>query len=128
MSEKPTVHDDVEHQSEDWHLRGCAAFDKRTGGAQKTRLGGLRAILTSADRMWDNGKVTRYLISTLSRFFDLIMNPLTDHHLLLRQARWDEDSTKQSEAGHQGMGILRQHQVQVRFGKERDHSHCIRGG
>ena len=66
MSEKPTVHDDAEHhQSEDWHVRGCAAFDKRTGGAQKTRLGHLRAILTNADRMWDNGKVAQSLISTL---------------------------------------------------------------
>lgn len=58
MSEQPAVHDDVEHHpDEDWHLRGCAAFDKRTGGAQKTRLGHLRAVLTNADRMWDNEKV-----------------------------------------------------------------------
>ncbi|KAF8153384.1 hypothetical protein B0H34DRAFT_103561 [Crassisporium funariophilum] len=45
---------------EEWHTRGCASFDKRTGGAQKSRLGALRAILTNADRMWDNGKTITY--------------------------------------------------------------------
>jgi hypothetical protein len=53
-----TVHD--EHETEEWYRRGCSAFDKRTGGAQKTRLGNLRAILTSADRLWDNGKTLTY--------------------------------------------------------------------
>jgi hypothetical protein len=61
MPEQPTAHDNVEqHPDEDWHLRGCASFDKRTGGAQKTRLGNLRAILTNADRMWDNEKTITY--------------------------------------------------------------------
>jgi len=60
MSEKPVVLEGVEghpNHSEDWHLRGCASFDKRTPGAQKSRLGNLRAVLTNADRMWDNEKV-----------------------------------------------------------------------
>ncbi|KIM36245.1 hypothetical protein M413DRAFT_31839 [Hebeloma cylindrosporum] len=59
MSEQHAVHDEHQ-QNEDWHVRGCAAFDKRTGGAQKTRLGHLRAVLTSADRMWDNEKTLTY--------------------------------------------------------------------
>ena len=125
MSEQSAVHDAVEHHpNEDWHLRGCASFDKRTGGAQKTRLGHLRAILTNADRMWDNGKVTRFVFP-LYRVLHPDYDPLLDYHLLLHQARRDEEPAKQGEAGHQGMGILRQHQVQVSFGKERDHSYCI---
>jgi hypothetical protein len=59
MSEKPVVEGHPK-DSEDWHLRGCAAFDKRTGGAQKSRLGNLRAVLTNADRMWNNGQTITY--------------------------------------------------------------------
>jgi len=60
------------HNSEEWLHRGCASFDKRTGGTQKSRLGGLHAILTNADRLWDNGKACYIL--PLSRLASILIN------------------------------------------------------
>ena len=51
----------AEHKSHsgevEWYRRGCASFDKRSGGLQKTRLGGMRAVMVTADRLWDAGQV-----------------------------------------------------------------------
>jgi len=50
--DEKTLSDKVE-----WYRRGCASFDKRTGGLQKSRLGGMRAVMINADRLWDAGQV-----------------------------------------------------------------------
>ena len=42
----------------EWYRRTCTSFDKRTGGLQKSRLGGMRAVMISADRLWEPGQVS----------------------------------------------------------------------
>lgn len=118
--------DEHDHNSEEWLHRGCASFDKRTGGTQKGRLGGLHAILTNADRLWDNGKAC-YLTSITSHKHphNLFIDDV-DHHMRLRPSSRYEDPTRKSQSGRQRMGAVRQPQVPIRYRPKRDHSYFLR--
>jgi len=59
-----------------WYRRGCASFDKRTGGLQKSRLGGMRAVMISADRLWEPGQV-RPPFSTISNRKMIVFQTIT---------------------------------------------------
>ena len=100
---------DNEHDNDpnEWHHQGCASFDKRTGGTQESRLGTLRATLTNADRLWDNGKVCYFISITSHKHPDLAPIDDVDHHMRLRQSGRYHDPTRKSEGGRQRMGAVR---------------------
>ncbi|CAA7263420.1 unnamed protein product [Cyclocybe aegerita] len=80
--------DEQDVEAKEWYLRGCFAFNKRTGGAQKTRLGNLRAVLTNADRMWDNGSTITYCF--VKPYVNIKFKFVTSRNATIRIA-FDED-------------------------------------
>ena len=98
-----------ETTSPEWFTRVCVDLNRVPIAAGGNRLGGMRAVLTRASWMWDNGQVCisffvmGFLITNIPSAWRLIVG----YYLRLCQTCRRRHPTSQSHLSLQRMGALR---------------------